>query len=138
LERAAAVLLYDGACGLCQASVQVIVRRDRRRTLSFAPLDGRTALALRQRHPFLDHVDSLVWVDAPGEDGTERVHVRSAAVLRAAAYLGGGWSLLTLGWIVPERLRDAAYDLVARHRHRLFATTVCDPIPASVRSRFLE
>lgn len=137
-HRAGAVLLYDGECGFCNASVQLVLRHDRRRTLSFAPLAGRTATAIRGRHVDLTGVDSMVWVDNPGTSGTERVYVRSAAALRVARYLGGPWSLLLAGWLVPRLVRDAVYDLIARHRHRLVRQEACDWVPSSERARFLE
>ena len=137
-EHGATVLFYDGSCGLCHASVRFILLRDRRGTLAFASLAGAAAAALHGRHPWLASVDALVWVDDFGALGRERVHVRSAAVLRVAAYLGLPWSLAGLGWLVPRVVRDAAYDLVARHRHRLTSIAACDVLPTSARHRVLE
>ena len=132
-----AVLLYDGACGLCASSVQFILAREPGHSLRFAPLQGTLAAAVRARHPEIDGVDSMVWVERAGEQG-ERVHVRSAAVLRAAQYLGGVWRLAAAGWLLPRALRDAAYDFVARHRHRMFGTVQCYLPPPDVRARFLD
>lgn len=137
-EHGAPVLFYDGSCGLCHACVRFILLRDRRSTLAFAPLASAAAKALRGRHPWLDGVDALVWVDDLGDVRRERVHVRSAAVLRVAEYLGAPWSLAGLGWLVPRVVRDAVYDLVARHRHRLTSIAACDVLPTSARHRILE
>src|SRR6202047_366084 len=79
------VLLYDGTCAFCAESVQTVLRHDRRGTLKFAPLHGVFAASVRARHPELESIDSMVWVDlAPG--GSEQVLVRSAAALRVARY----------------------------------------------------
>jgi predicted DCC family thiol-disulfide oxidoreductase YuxK len=131
------VLLYDGACGLCASSVQFILRHERRHALRFAPLQGTFAADVRSRHPQLAQVDSMVWIE-PGEDSRERVFVRSSAALRAARYMGGGWRLLALGLAVPKPFRDAVYDVIARHRHRLFGDDVCFLPAPDVRARFLE
>jgi len=131
------VLLYDGACGLCSQTVQLVLRHDRDGRLRFAPLDGTFASSLRTRHPALAAVDSLVWVEAPEGPGSERVLTRSDAALRVAAYLGGAWRLAVLARVVPRFLRDAAYDLVARHRHHLTAPACVVPAPAE-RARFLD
>ena len=133
-----ALLLYDGDCGVCAASVQLVLRHDRRRTLRFASLQGATGTALRARHPALAAVDSVLWVE-PAPDGRgERVLVRSAAALRVARYLGGWWRVLgALGWLVPRPVRDAAYDLIARHRMRLRAPACLLP-DAGERARFVE
>lgn len=131
------VLLYDGACGFCSATVQLVLRRDRRGTLRFAALQGAYARGLVARHPELAGVDSLVWAE-PSARG-ERVFVRSAAGLRLARYLAGPWHLALAMWLLPRFLRDSAYDMVARHRHRLAgpADTCFVPAPEA-RARFLD
>ena len=134
----APVLLYDGGCGLCAASVQFILRHERRHTLRFAALQSRFAEDVRVRHPELTGIDSMAWVEPAGEDG-ERVFVRSAAAIRAARYLGGPWHIATLALAMPRSGRDAAYNLVARHRHYLFGgSETCYAPPASARARFLD
>jgi predicted DCC family thiol-disulfide oxidoreductase YuxK len=131
------VLLYDGACGLCSHTVQLVLRHDRGGHLRFAPLDGAFASSLRGRHPSLAAADSVVWVEPSEGPQPERLLTRSDAALRVAAYLGGIWRLATVARVVPRRLRDAAYDLVARHRHHLAAPACVVPSPAE-RARFLE
>jgi predicted DCC family thiol-disulfide oxidoreductase YuxK len=132
----APLLLYDGSCGLCAASVQFILRHERRHTLRFAALQSELGAEVRARHPALAGVDSMVWVerDAAGE----RVAVRSAAVIEVAKYLGGVWAIGAAGTLVPARIRDAIYDFVARHRHTLLrAPEQCYLPPPDVRARFL-
>jgi predicted DCC family thiol-disulfide oxidoreductase YuxK len=132
------LLLYDGTCGFCASSVQWVLRRDRRGTLRFAALQGETARPILERHPDLAGVDSVVWVEDAGGAG-ERMFVRSAAALRAARYLEGGWSVVArLGALVPPVIRDWGYDLIARHRHRLTRNGPECLLPtADERTRFL-
>jgi predicted DCC family thiol-disulfide oxidoreductase YuxK len=106
--------------------------------LAFAPLEGPTAATIRERHAELAGVDSMVWVENHGDTDAERVYTRSTAALKVARYLGGRWSLVLVGWLVPRILRDAVYDLIARHRHRLVRRIACEWIPLSERTRFLE
>lgn len=130
------LLLYDGSCGLCAASVQFVLRHERPHTLRFAALESDIGREIRRRHPELWDVDSMMWV----EDGTEgeRVWVRSAAALRVARYIGGPWQAAMIAYLVPRPLRDAVYDLIARHRHRLArGPESCYLPPPAVRARFL-
>jgi predicted DCC family thiol-disulfide oxidoreductase YuxK len=130
-------MLYDGSCGLCAASVQFILRHERRGTLRFAALESSLAAELRTRHPELAGVDSMVWIEGLGGP-SERVAVRARAVLAATQYLGGAWRLASIARLLPVRLLDAAYDLVAHHRHRLVPTqNSCYLPPPAVRSRFI-
>jgi predicted DCC family thiol-disulfide oxidoreductase YuxK len=133
------VLLYDGTCGFCAESVQLVLRHDRRRTLRFAALQGAFGGAVRTRHPELARVDSVVWVESPDGGPGERVLVRSDAALRVARYLGGWFHLARVAAVLPRGVRDAAYDLVARHRHRLSGDGPSCLVPAAeVRTRFLD
>lgn len=130
------LVLYDGTCGLCDGFVQWLLRRDRAGVLRFATLDGPTAARVRARHPEIAGVDSVVLVDADG------AHVRSEAALRTVAALGGGWplvALVALARVVPRPVRDAAYDMIARTRHRWFGRRVACRVPgAAERERFVD
>jgi predicted DCC family thiol-disulfide oxidoreductase YuxK len=128
------ILLYDATCGFCSAMVRFVLRHDRRGTVQFAPLSGRTAGEIARRHPALAGADSAVWVDRTPR---ETVVLRSDAVLRAAAYLGGPWNLARMARVLPRPIRDHAYDWVARHRHRLAGPACLVPAPGD-RSRFLD
>jgi predicted DCC family thiol-disulfide oxidoreductase YuxK len=133
------VLLYDGTCGFCAESVQFVLRHDRRGTLRFAALQGAFGTEVRARHPELEGVDSVIWVDPPSDGGADRVFVRSDAAIRVARYLGGWFKLVRLGRLLPRFMRDGLYDTIARHRHRLLSNGPSCLIPApEVRERFLD
>ena len=133
----APVLLYDGVCGFCNKSVQLILDHDRRGLMRFAALQSDYGQAVIARHPELRGVDSVVYVE-PKPSG-ERVHVRSDAALKVAAYLGGFWKLFLAARIIPRGLRDYLYDLFARNRYKFFGKyDTCMLPPPEVRSRFLD
>ena len=131
------VLLYDGVCGFCNRSVQLILDHDRRGLMRFAALQSDYGQAVIERHPELRGVDSVIYVEqAPGG---ERVHVRSDAALKVAAYLGGFWRIFLAARVLPRALRDHCYDLFARNRYKLFGKyDSCMLPPPGVRSRFLD
>lgn len=137
------LLLYDGTCGFCAASVQWVLRRDRRGTLSFAPLQGETARPILAAHPEIAGVDSVVWVEGRGEahealKALERISVRSDAALAVGRYLGGWYAAAArLGALCPKGLRDFAYDLIAKHRHTLISDPACLLPTPEERARFL-
>ena len=158
------IILFDGHCNLCNASVDFLLRRDGRhgRLLFCAQQDPAAAAALaRCGHSLPDGSGSgssaekvgddtapagAAGVRATQEDDTVLVlaadgtlHERSGAVLRACAALGGAWAVLAaLGRLLPAPAFDAAYGFVGRHRYRWFGqTSTCRlPSPAE-RRRFL-
>jgi predicted DCC family thiol-disulfide oxidoreductase YuxK len=133
------VLLYDGTCGFCAESVQLVLRHDRRGTLRFAALQGAFGTEVRARHPELEGVDSVIWVDPASNGRADRVLVRSDAAIRVAGYLGGWFHLVRLGRLLPRFVRDGLYDTIARHRHRLLGNGPSCLVPApEVRERFLD
>jgi predicted DCC family thiol-disulfide oxidoreductase YuxK len=133
------VLLYDGTCGFCADSVQLVLRHDRRGTLRFASLQGSFGQAVRARHPELAGADTVAWVEPASSGREERVLLRSDAALKVAGYLGGWFHLTRLAAVLPRPLRDAAYNLVARHRHQLSGDGPSCLVPGpDVRSRFLD
>lgn len=136
------VLLYDGECGVCAWSVQFVLRYEsesRRSALRFAPLQGAFGTALQASHPDADRADSVVWYEpAPSHSvGPATVRLRSDAALAVLRHLGGWWTWVArLAALVPRALRDAIYNLVARHRLDL-ASRACLLPTAAERHRFL-
>jgi predicted DCC family thiol-disulfide oxidoreductase YuxK len=128
-------LFYDGTCGLCHRAVRFVLAEDRSgQAFRFAPIAGATFEAAVPDPVRASLPESLVLERA---DGT--LLARSAAVLHVLARLGGLWRVTgALALLVPRRLRDAAYDGVARVRRRLFRPPpeACPVVPAELRSRF--
>jgi predicted DCC family thiol-disulfide oxidoreductase YuxK len=132
------VLLYDGVCGLCDRSVQFLLRHDTQARFRFAALQSEFARRVLSRHgrdPA--KLDSMVLVLDPGLP-MERLLDRSDGVLALLEELGGGWRLLAAAHVIPRSLRDRAYDFVARHRYGWFGRYDQCVLPSpSVRTRFI-
>ena len=126
------VVLFDGVCNLCNAFVRFIVRFDAEGEFLFAPLESPVGRELLDRRG-VDDPESVVLVTADG------YATKSTAALRIARRLDGPWPLAYPLVYLPERLRDAVYDLVAARRYRLFGRTDACPVPEpEIRERFLE
>ncbi len=131
------IFFFDGVCNLCNATVDFLLRHDRRGRLRFAPLQGPTAQRLLEGR-----------VVASGETGIPdgvvlweagRVSMRSSAALRSLVHMGGVWRLGGLFMAVPRPLRDAVYDLVAHRRYRWFGRRDSCRLPTPAEAeRFLD
>ena len=128
-------MLFDGVCGLCNWSVDFLIKRDKNAALRFAPLQSALAQALIRKH----NIDSRDLSTAVVIDGS-RAYIRSEAALQALRRIGGGWSLLaSIATLVPRALRDVVYDWVARNRYRWFGQRETCRVPTlAERERFLE
>lgn len=108
------VLFFDGVCGLCNRTVDFVLKHDRRGALRFAPLQGLTASA-RLAAPDRERLDSVV---LQRQGATFK---KSSAIVRLLWEMGGVWGVLgSVLWLIPKPLRDLGYVLVAKNRYRLF------------------
>ncbi|MGZ3423463.1 MAG: thiol-disulfide oxidoreductase DCC family protein [Polyangiales bacterium] len=130
------IVLFDGVCNLCNASVQFIAARDPQGKFQFASLQSKVARELLAGHgmvPPEGDPDSILLI----EEGV--VYERSTAALRIARRLSGPVRVLWLFIVVPRVLRDLVYRFVARHRYRWFGKSETCAVPTpSMRARFLD
>lgn len=133
-EAEGPLVLYDGTCGLCNRSVQLVLRHDSRGRFRFAALQSDTGRALLERHGVpVDQLGSVVLVERG------RAFTRSRAALRIARKMDMPWPLLWTLALVPRAVCDFFYDRVARNRYRWFGRTdACMLPPPDVRARFLS
>ena len=134
------ILLYDGVCGLCNRFVRFMLRHDRRDVFHFASLQSPLAARILERHGASTATLDTVYVVADPEQPSERLYARSDAVAYVLRELGGGWRLLGHLWkFLPLPLRDAAYNLIARNRYRIFGKLDACPLPEPRdRHKFLD
>ncbi len=137
MEDPRPVVLFDGDCAFCNATVRWTVKRDPLARLRYAPLASdaaRRVVALADPGRDFDALpDAIVLADRVG------VHTESTAVLRLARYLRFPWPALGLALVVPRALRDAPYRLFARNRYRWFGRAdACEIPPAGLAARMLD
>lgn len=133
------IVLYDGVCGLCNRLVQVILKRDVHDRFRFASLQSEFAETLLKRHDADSRDLDTFYVVINYGEASERVLMRSDAILHVVKTLGGIWSLARAGRVVPRAIRDAMYRLVARNRYRVFGKHESCMLPSPEhRAKFLD
>lgn len=127
------ILLFDGVCNLCNASIQWVIEHDPQAQFRFASLQSDFAKELLAGYDLPPAaLDTVILV----ENG--KAYTRSDAALRVARKVGGLWSLLSAFLIVPRPLRDLVYNFIARNRYRWFGKQESCWLPTpDLRSRFL-
>lgn len=129
------VILFDGVCNLCEWTVQLVIRNDRKRLFRFASLQSEDAQrVLEQYHYQHDGLSSVLLVT----DGV--VYRKSRAALQIARRMDGAWPLFYyLFFLVPAPLADLVYDFVGNRRYRWFGRKEACWVPdEDLRSRFLD
>lgn len=126
------VLFYDGDCALCSRSVHWVFEHDRTGGIEFASLQGALSSRLGlEHHAGAGSATMVLW-----DEGSGRKWTRSDAVLELLRVMPWPWRAFRIFILVPRSLRDALYDWVARHRHRLpTGGRSCSLPPAELRRR---
>lgn len=127
------IILFDGVCNLCHASVQFVIRRDPNKRFRFGTLQSEQGRQLLASYGLSAvGLTSIVLIDGG------RAYMKSGAALRIAKRLDGLWPLLFACVIIPPVIRDALYDFVGNRRYRWFGTMDECWVPTEdLRDRFL-
>lgn len=133
------VLLYDGVCGLCNRTVQFVLRYDREKKFRFAPLQSAFAAKLLGKKG-VDASDlNSFYIVVLREEG-EVLLKHSDAALFVIRELPDIWPVVA--WVlrlVPRTIRDWGYRVIASSRYQLFGKYEACPVPSeSDRERFIE
>jgi predicted DCC family thiol-disulfide oxidoreductase YuxK len=123
------ILMYDGVCGICNRTVQFVLRHDREKKFRFAPLQSAfAARILKKKDVNASDLNSFYIVVFRGEQDV--LLDRSDAVIFLLDELPGVWrAVARVLRLVPRALRDWGYRVIARNRYRLFGKYVACPLP---------
>jgi predicted DCC family thiol-disulfide oxidoreductase YuxK len=109
------LIVFDGECRFCSASVDLALSLDPGGATRFTPIQSPYGLLLAAEHG-LDPTDPTTFVFF--DHG--RPLQRSDGALAFAARLHRPWRWAAAVRVVPRPLRDGLYDLIARNRYRWF------------------
>ena len=126
------IILFDGDCHFCNASVQFIIKRDRKKYFKFASLQSEIGKKLLEEFQVPKTTDSLVFIEG------NSCFVKSTAALKICRRLDGLWKLFYPFLIIPKFLRNSVYDAVAKKRHKLMNQTECRLPTKEELERFLH
>ncbi len=104
------IIIFDGICGLCNSSVNILIKLDKHKLFQYTSLQGKFVKTL-EINP---DIDSIIFYD----DGM--LYYRSEAILKILNSLGGIWVFTNIFYIIPRVIRDHIYDLIAKYRYKIF------------------
>lgn len=128
------VVIYDGVCNLCNSGIRFVLRRTNPKLKFCAAQTKNGAQVLDKIGISLDNVmKQFAYVDCKGQ-----VYRASTAALRISKEMKWPWPIVSVFLVIPAILRDPVYDVVAKHRYRMFGRTKECQIPSNeIRDRFL-
>lgn len=110
------IILFDGVCNLCEASIVYVIKHDKKDIFRFVALQSDLGQRIVKHIGInTNHLESVVLYE-PGIS----YYYKSSAVLEIAKGLSGIFTWATLFQILPTVLRDYVYDYVAKNRYKWY------------------
>ena len=127
------VIVFDGVCNWCNASVNFTMDHDLQRKFKFGTLQSEAGQrVLEELNLPIKDFNTFLLI----EKG--RVFAKSTAGLKVVRHLSGLWPILYGCIIIPRPIRDAVYNLIARHRYQWMGKTEVCRVPTNAeRERFV-
>lgn len=129
------LVFYDGSCGLCHGFVQFLLEVDGRERITFSALQSPYAQSVLKESPqYSQELSSVVVLSQ------NQLLDQSSAVVRILKELGGMWSMAGhLLSVIPQKGRDALYQMISKKRYQWFGKKEDCPLPSpEQRARFIE
>lgn len=126
-----ALIIYDGVCNLCDASVNFILKHEKEARLSFTHLDSELSQDIKKKHNISEDFDSILFL----ENGI--LYHKSKAIFKISPYLKFPFSLLSYFNWFPLFISDAIYDFIAKNRYKWFGKDECIIPSQEFRKRFI-
>lgn len=129
------IILFDGLCNLCEASVQFVIKYDKKDLFRFVALQSELGKEII-KHIGLEskNIDSIILYE-PGI----AYNYKSTAALEIAKNLGGFFHFGTIFKLIPNGLRNLLYDYVAKNRYQWYGKKDSCLVPTiELKSKFLE
>ncbi len=134
MDPSKSLVLFDGVCNFCNATILFVVDRDPKERFVFAAQQSDVGEETLREHGLSFESDpGLVLVER------ESAFTHSSAVLRIARGLRWPWPLLFYLFIwTPRALRDGVYRALIKHRYEWFGKSDQCRIPTpELRRRFV-
>ncbi len=129
------LILFDGVCNLCNASVQYVIKHDKKNVFLFTALQGETGQELIKKHDIDTTKTDSILLYTPEKGMVSK----STAALKIASALGFPQNIASIFLIVPVGIRDWVYDYIAKNRYKWYGKKESCWIPTpELKSKFLD
>lgn len=128
------IILFDGVCNLCNASINYVIDRDHRDIFRFVSLQSDLGQTI-QRYLGIaeDNLDSIILYIPK-----EAYYTKSSAALKVMKEFKGLWKLMQVFTIIPKSIRNLVYDFVAKNRYKWYGKQEHCRIPTpELKAKFL-
>ena len=128
------IIIFDGICNLCNATVQFLINRDKRNIFKFVSMQSDIAKQIFKEYNInFKNLDTIIFIEK------NDFYIKSDAILRIFKKLNYPWKVFYFLKFIPKFIRDRIYDIVANNRYNWFGRRNTCMIPSNeTKSKFLE
>ena len=127
------IIVFDDTCGICNKWVRFILKWDEKKKFKFTSLKSQFAKNIYQNHSLPLDLDSIIYYC------DDEVWIKSEAILKILKDLGGVYQFFCIFKIVPLKIRDSWYDIIAKNRYRWFGKSKsCQILAVCDKDRFIK
>jgi len=133
-EKIDKVVYFDGVCGLCDWSVNLLVKMDTQKNLKFSSLQGKSGqILLSDLKIDLNEFSTVLF------KVNDQVYTKSTAVFKIIQSIGGFFKILLIFNLLPTRFNDWLYVKVAKYRYKYFGKLdKCDISKFNTPGQFID
>ena len=128
------LILFDGVCNLCDASVQYIIKHDRKDVFRYTALQSEVGQEIISKFNIdTSKTDSILLYSQD-----KGISYKSTAALKIAGKLDFPINLMVVFLVVPAFIRNWVYDYIAKNRYKWYGKKEACMIPTpELKSKFL-
>lgn len=126
------IVFYDGDCGLCNRSVQFVLKHEKSNVIRFSPLQSQFSKRFFEEHQFQtpDYTTFYFYTN-------NQLYQKSRAAFKIIPALKWYWQPLRLLALFPSFITDGVYNFIAKRRKTIGGTFCVIPTLEN-RKRFIE
>lgn len=123
------IVFFDGICNLCNQSVDYMIRQPELDEFMFSSIQGEAARKYLTPEE-IQNLNSVVVIDGANK------YTKSSAAIYMLGKVNYLWKIL---WLIPEFLRNAVYNFIAKNRYKFWGHKDSCRLPADdEKKRFLD
>lgn len=129
------IILFDGVCNLCNASINYVIDHDVNDLYRFVALQSDLGIEIQEYLGIATtDLDSII-LYIPNE----AYYVKSTAAIKIMKSFKGIWKLSIIFQVIPEMIRNIIYDYIAKNRYKWYGKQDACRIPTKeLKAKFLS
>lgn len=129
------IILFDGVCNLCDASVQFIIKHDKNDVFRFAAIQSETGQEIINYLKIDTRLTDSIILYEPNI----AYYIKAEAALHIAKDLKSWHRFLFYFNFIPNGIKNLVYDFIAKNRYKWYGKKTACMIPTpELKAKFLE